>query len=114
MAKPKDNLNTDKALAIDYISALESQNKQQRVDYENQRLKMSELESKVMEMSRQIASIQQPQGAFPPPPNAIPPSPLEYGSHFNNHMNGASEPTRTLPPIMHNNSMQGIQYDDRR
>jgi len=100
--------------AIDYISALETQNKQQRAEFENQRLKMAALEAKMMDMGRQMQGIQQPQGSFPPPPTAMPQSPLEFNSHFGNHTNGANEPARTLPPIMHNNSMQGVQYDDRR
>ncbi|EXJ56427.1 hypothetical protein A1O7_06770 [Cladophialophora yegresii CBS 114405] len=100
--------------AIDYISHLETQNKQQRAESEGQRIKMAELEAKMLEMSRQMQSIQQTQGSFPPAPSVMPQSPLEYGNHYNNHLNGANEPARTLPPIMSSNSMQGIQYDDRR
>ncbi|KIW41811.1 hypothetical protein, variant 1 [Exophiala oligosperma] len=99
--------------AIDYITQLETQNKQARVDYESQRLKLAELEAKMHEMSQQMRGIQQPQSSFPPPPNVIPQSPLGYGSHFNNH-DGAGEPNRTLPPIMTTNSMQGIQYSEER
>ncbi len=75
-------------------------------------MKMAELEAKMHEMSQQMRNIQ-PQASFPPPPNVIPQSPLAYGSSFNGRMDGSNEPPRTLPPIM-NNSMQGIQYDDRR
>ncbi|KIW92429.1 uncharacterized protein Z519_07413 [Cladophialophora bantiana CBS 173.52] len=100
--------------AIDYIAQLESQNKQARAEFESQRMKMAELEAKMHEMSRQMQGIQQPQGSFPPPPNVMPQSPLGYGPHFNNHIDGSNEPARTLPPIMNSNSMQGIQYDDRR
>ena len=77
-------------------------------------MKMAELEAKMMEMSRQIQNMPQAQGSFPPPPNAMPQSPLDYATHYGNHVNGATEPARTLPPIMNNSSMQGIQYDDRR
>ena len=77
-------------------------------------MKMAELEAKMMEMSRQMQGLQPQQGSFPPPPNTMRQNPLEYGSHYNNHINGTNEPARTLPPIMHNNPMQGIQYDDRR
>ncbi|KIX01369.1 uncharacterized protein Z518_09094 [Rhinocladiella mackenziei CBS 650.93] len=102
--------------AIDYISQLENQNKAQRVEFESQRLKMAELEAKLHEMSQQMRALQQPQGSFPPPPTAMPQSPLGYGSHFNNHIDGPTEPARTLPPIMNSGSMQGIQYssEDRR
>lgn len=108
------SIRTDFSTAIDYISQLENQNKAQRAEFENQRLKMADLESKMMEMSRQMQNLQPSQGSFPPPPSVIPQSPLEYGSHFNGQMNGANEPARTLPPIMNNATMQGIQYDDRR
>ncbi|KAK5195427.1 hypothetical protein LTR99_001949 [Exophiala xenobiotica] len=100
--------------AIDYITQLEDQNKQARVDYESQRLKLAELENKMHEMSQQMRSMQQPQSSFPPPPNVMPQSPLGYSSHFKHHVDGSSEPTRTLPPIMGGNSMQGIQYSEER
>jgi hypothetical protein len=108
-------MHADLSVAIDYISQLENQNKQSRSDYENQRLKIAELEAKMHEMSQQMRSIQQPQSSFPPPPNVMPQSPLGYGSHYNNHIDAANEPARTLPPIINNNTMQGIQYsEDRR
>ncbi|EXJ77930.1 hypothetical protein A1O3_09089 [Capronia epimyces CBS 606.96] len=100
--------------AIDYITQLENQTKQQRADYENQRLKIAELEAKMHEMSQQLRGIQQPQGSFPPPPSAMPQSPLGYASHYNGHIEGPNESARTLPPIMTNSSMQGIQYSDER
>ncbi|KAI1612147.1 hypothetical protein EDD36DRAFT_419998 [Exophiala viscosa] len=101
--------------AIDYITQLENDNKQRRHDYENQRIKIADLEAKMHEMSQQMRNIQQSQGSFPPPPNVLPQSPLGYGSQFNNHIDGSKEPARTLPPLMNNNSMQGVQYaEDRR
>ncbi|KAL2444742.1 Basic helix-loop-helix transcription factor devR [Exophiala dermatitidis] len=100
--------------AIDYITQLENQNKQNRAEYESQRQKIAELEAKMHEMSQQMRNIQQPQGSFPPPPNAMPQSPMGYGSHFNGHLDGPNESARTLPPIMNSSSMQGIQYSDER
>lgn len=100
--------------AIDYISQLENQNKQHRVEFESQRMKMAELEAKMHEMSQQMRNVQQSQGSFPPPPNVMPQSPLGYASSFNTRIDGSNEPTRTLPPLMNSSSMQGIQYDDRR
>ncbi|KIV95479.1 hypothetical protein PV10_03132 [Exophiala mesophila] len=101
--------------AIDYITSLENSNKQQRADYEKQRHQLQELENKVYEMSQQMQRMQH-QGSFPPPPAAMPQTPLNYGpgSHYNSNIESASDPPRTLPPLM-NGVMQGIQYsDDRR
>ncbi|KEF63393.1 uncharacterized protein A1O9_01370 [Exophiala aquamarina CBS 119918] len=101
--------------AIDYISSLETQNKQQRIDYEKQRHQLQDLESKMHEMSQQLQRLQH-QGSFPPPPSVIPQSPLNYGPapRFSNNIDGPNELPRTLPPLV-NGAMQGIQYsDDRR
>jgi len=106
------------AVAIEYITQLENQVKQQRMDSEKQRHQLQDMESKIREMSQQMQRLQHPAGgAYPPPapPNSLPQSPLGYGSHFgNNGIDGSNEPTRTLPPLV-NGAMQGVQYsDDRR
>ncbi len=75
---------------------------------------MADMEAKMMEMSRQMQNMPQAQGSFPPPPNVMPQNSLDYTSHYGNHINGANEPARTLPPIMNSGSMQGVQYEDRR
>jgi len=101
--------------AIDYISSLETQNKQQRIDYEKQRHQLQDLENKMHQMSEQLQRLQH-QGSFPPAPSVNTQSPMSYGPgpHFANTIDGPNELPRTLPPLV-NGAMQGIQYsDDRR
>jgi hypothetical protein len=100
--------------AIDYINALESQNQQAKVAHDSQRMKVAELEAQMLEMTRQMQALQQQQGSYPAPPNAMPQNVLGFQHNYNNHADGGNDPARTLPPIMSNNSMQGVQYEDRR
>lgn len=102
-------------LAIDYITSLENQTKQQRLDYEKQRHQLQDLENKMHDMSQQMQRLQH-QGSFPPPPSVIPQSPLGYGpgpQHYATNLDGPNELPRTLPPLI-NGAMQGIQYSDER
>jgi uncharacterized coiled-coil protein SlyX len=100
-------------VAIDYITSLETQVKQQRMDSDKQRHQLQDMEHKMQQMNEQLQRLQN-QGSYPPPPNVMPQSPSNYSSHYSNGIDGASEPARTLPPLM-NGAMQGVQYsDDRR
>jgi nitrate reductase cytochrome c-type subunit len=100
-------------VAIDYINALESQNQQAKVAHDSQRMKVAELEAQMLEMTRQMQALQQ-QNSYPTPPNSMPQNVLGYQHNYNNRADGGNDPARTLPPIMSNNSMQGVQYEDRR
>jgi len=94
--------------AIDYINSLEDQNQHFRTGVEQERNKRMELERQLKEM-RQM----QHQGTYPPPPNGMPQSPIGYAPHYNNGVNGSTEPPRTLPPLI-NGAMQDVQYSDNR
>ncbi len=99
--------------AIDYITSLEDEVKRQRIDSDKQRHRLQEMEHKMQQMNEQLQRLQH-QGPYPPPPNAMPQSPMNYNSHYANSIDHASEPARTLPPLM-NGAMQGVHYsDDRR
>ncbi|KAI9873202.1 MAG: hypothetical protein M1823_007980, partial [Watsoniomyces obsoletus] len=98
---------------IDYITSLENEVKKQRMDSEKQRHQLKDMEHKMQQMNEQLQRLKR-QGSYPPPPNAVPQSPLNYNAHYTNGIDTASEPARTLPPLM-NGAMQGVQYsDDRR
>jgi uncharacterized coiled-coil protein SlyX len=100
-------------LAIDYITSLENEVKKQRMDSDKQRHQLKDMEHKMQQMNEQLQRLKH-QGSYPPPPNAVPQSPLNYNGHYTNGIDAASEPARTLPPLM-NGAMQGVQYsDDRR
>jgi uncharacterized coiled-coil protein SlyX len=97
--------------AIDYITSLENQVKQQRVDFDKQRHQLHDMEIKLQQMSEQLQRGQHP-GNFAPPPNALPQAP--YGAHYTNGVENGNEPPRTLAPLL-NGAMQGVQYsEDRR
>jgi uncharacterized coiled-coil protein SlyX len=97
--------------AIDYITSLENQVKQDRAELDKQRHQMHDMEIKLQQMSEQLQRGQHP-GNFPAPPNAMPQS--SYGAHYANGVENGNEPPRTLPPLL-NGAMQGVQYsDDRR
>ena len=99
-------------LAIDYITSLETQVKQQRLDSDKQRHQLQDMEHKMQQMNEQLQRLQH-QGSYPPPPTAMPQSPLNYSAHYANGFDAASEPARTLPPLM-NGAMQGVQYSEER
>lgn len=100
-------------VAIEYITSLETQIKQQRMDSDKQRHQLQDMEHKMQQMNEQLQRLQH-QGSYPPPPTVMPQSPTNYNSHYSNGIDGTTEPARTLPPLM-NGAMQGVQYsDDRR
>lgn len=101
------------AIAIDYITSLENQVKQSRVDIEKHRHQLQDQDLKIQELTQQLHRLQH-QGTYSSPTNAMPQSPLGYASNYTNGIDKSNEPVRTLPPLM-NGAMQGVQYsDDRR
>lgn len=113
--RPPDLHFTNTNVAIDYITSLENQIKQQRMDSDKQRHQLQDMEHKMQQMNEQLQRLQH-QGSYPPPPTVLPQSPLSYNSsHYNSIDSAATESGRTLPPLTMNGAMQGVQYsDDRR
>jgi uncharacterized coiled-coil protein SlyX len=102
--------------AIDYITSLETQVKQQRLDSDKQRHQMQEMEHKLQQLADQLKRQQHPGAAsYPVPPTAMPQSPLNYSQYHANGIDGAAsaEQARTLPPLV-NGAMQGVQYGEER
>lgn len=82
------------------------------MELDRQRNQIHDMEMQIKELSQRLGH--QPSG-YAPPPNAMPTSPLGYNNaHYTNGHDSANEPSRTLPPIMNGNAMQGVQYEDRR
>lgn len=95
-------------LAIDYISALEGQNKSTRMELDRQRNQMHEMEMQIKEMSQRLGH---------PPPNFThgpTPIPAYNGARYTNGVDSTNDPPRTLPPIINGGAMQGVQYGDER
>jgi hypothetical protein len=108
-----DGIILTSTLAIDYINQLEASASKYQRDSENQRHQLQDMEHKIQQMNEQLKRLQH-QASYPPPPSALPQSPLNYNANYANGIDSASEPARTLPPLM-NGAMQGVQYsDDRR
>lgn len=94
------------ARAIDYIAQLEGQNKSNRIELERQRDQMRQMEMQIKELTARVngSNFSHPP---PPPPNSI--TPFSNGPYTNGTESDAS---RTLPPIMNGNAMQGVQYGE--
>jgi len=82
--------------AIDYINALEGQNKSTRMELDRKRDQMQQMQVQLKELSARVSD------SFPPLPNSI----SQYNGDRSNGVD--SDASRTLPPAMNGGVTQGV------